>query len=436
VTADIKRDLWQLAWPAVLAMVVHHLFRINVQYFVEQLGVEAQAAVSVGSMFAITMIAFGEMVGIGTLAIAARRFGEGRTEAGHATIRRGLRLGMLVGAVLSLAVLAILPSLAETLVPGEENALERRLMIDYVTWIAGGQVVMLAVQVLDQSFLALKDTRTSLYLQVLAVLTNATLNAILIPWIGIEGAGAATVASRLLVLVIGVLILRARGVGTPFGSTAAAASAWRILRIGVPACIAIGIYSIVYLVMLANTFVHFDAATRTALGIGFGVETIFYCLYWGVGTALSSLVARYLGERNLAKATAVSRLAIRTNVVIGFGVSLAFVLFGEPMVGLLTQDPAALAVNEEYLLYMAIAQPFQAAQVAFDNVLIGAGRTLPIMITSVVMNLLRVPLAHVFAILWGFGLPGIWWAINASSLGKCLGAGWLYRDGKWMRTEV
>jgi Na+-driven multidrug efflux pump len=60
-----------------MAMVVHHLFRLNDQYFVKDLGVDAQAAVAVGSMTAIFLVAFGEMVGVGTMAIAARRFGEG-----------------------------------------------------------------------------------------------------------------------------------------------------------------------------------------------------------------------------------------------------------------------------------------------------------------------------------------------------------------------
>ena len=71
---EIRRDLWLLAWPAAMAMVVHPLFRLNDQYFVKDLGIDAQAAVAVGSMTAIFLVAFGEMVGVGTMAIAARRF--------------------------------------------------------------------------------------------------------------------------------------------------------------------------------------------------------------------------------------------------------------------------------------------------------------------------------------------------------------------------
>ena len=52
------------------------------------------------------------------------------------------------------------------------------------------------------------------------------------------------------------------------------------------------------------------------------------------------------------------------------------------------------------------------------------------------MNCLRIPLAHVKAIVLGMGLSGVWWAINISSFGKCVWAGVLYRRKNWLRTAV
>ena len=109
---EIRTDLFHLAWPAVLAMVVHHLYRLNDQFFVQDLGVEAQAAVAVGSMFSILFVAFGEMVGIGTLAVSARRFGEGDETAAHATIRCAAAAGTGTGHawVVTVAAQASAPS--------------------------------------------------------------------------------------------------------------------------------------------------------------------------------------------------------------------------------------------------------------------------------------------------------------------------------------
>ena len=432
----IKVDLYRLAWPAVLAMVVHHLFRINDQFFIAPVGIEAQAAVAVGSMVSISLLAFGEMVGVGTMAISARRFGEGNVAAGHATIRRGVRLGMFVGVVLAVAVLSGLPWLCEQLIPGAENELERQYCTDYLSWIAGGMVVIAAVQVIDQSFLAMRDSRTPLVMQCLAVATNALLNWLLVPILEVKGVAIATVASRAIAMVLSLWVFKLKGVGSIFDASGIGAPVSRILRIGFPTCIAVGIYSLVYQVIVATTIKEFGPAARSALGIGFGIETIFYCLYWGLGTAVASLVGRYLGEGNLEKTLALTRLAVRVNLLLGLLICGTFLVGGEAMVRILSGDETVIAVNVEYLFFMAFAQPFQALQVSFDHALIGAGRTLPVMIGSVLMNCLRIPLASALALTWGLALPGVWWAINATTLGKCIWSFVLYRSRRWLHTRV
>ena len=120
----------------------------------------------------------------------------------------------------------------------------------------------------------------------------------------------------------------------------------------------------------------------------------------------------------------------------GLTICGVFLVAGEGMVRLLSDNPDVVRTNVQYLNYMAIAQPFQALQVGFDNALIGAGNTLPIMISSVTMNCLRIPLAHLLAVVSGWGLPGVWWAINFSSFGKCAWGAVLYQRKRWLHTEV
>lgn len=439
--SEQHRDLFDLAWPATLAMIVHHLFRLNDQFFVQELGVEAHAAVGVGGMVAIFYVAFGEMVGVGNLAIAARRLGEGNDERAFATMRRSLRLSMAIGAALALFTVTALPWLCNLLIQDAglghgDLGRERAFAADYLFWIALGQVVMAAVPTIDSSFLAMKDARTPLLLQILAVSSNATLNWLLVPYLGVEGVGISTVVSRTLVVVIGAWLLRGRGVGTPFTPSGQGARIPDILRIGVPACIAIATYSLVYLVLLWGPLGRFGAAARSAVGLGFGIETIFYCCYWGVGSAVASLVGRYLGEQSRDKALTVSRLAVRVNTVIGITTSIFFLTFGTAIVRLLAQAPEAVHENVRYLHYMAVAQPFQAVQVACEHAIIGAGMTLPVMIGSVTMNVLRIPLAWVLTALLPLGIGGIWWAINISSIGKCVWMWILHRRQRWLHARV
>ncbi|MHC4898321.1 MAG: MATE family efflux transporter [Planctomycetota bacterium] len=432
-----RRDLLHLAWPATLAMIVHHLFRLNDQYFVQELGVEAHAAVGVGGMVAIFFIAFGEMVGVGNLAISARRLGEGNHERAFATMRRALRLSMAIGAGVGLLTVAALPWLCDLLIQGDGDvARERAYAADYLFWIAIGQVLMAVVPSIDSSFLAMKDARTPLVLQILAVTSNATLNWLLVPHFEVEGVAISTVISRALVVCIGAFVLYRRGVGTLLTPSGQGARIPQILRIGVPACISIAIYSAVYLVLLWGPLGQFGPAARSAVGVGFGIETIFYCLYWGVGSAVASLVGRYLGEGSPQKALSVSLLAIRVNAVIGFATAIVFVLFGTPIVRMLAEAPGAIEENVRYLNYMAVAQPFQALQVAFEHAIIGAGMTFPVMVGSVTMNVLRIPLAWGLTGFVTLGIGGVWWAVNISSIGKCVWMLILHRKRRWLHQQV
>lgn len=433
---DYRRDLFRLAWPASLAMVVHSLYRLNDQYFVQDLGVEAQSAVAVGGMVVIWFMAFAQMVATGTLAVAARRFGEGDDAAARVAIRSGARAALVVGAALAAGSMAAMPSLCEVLIRGEGAELERQHAYDYMMWIAGGQLVIAILPTLDAAFFARKDTRTPMQLQCMAIVANAILNWQLVPVMGVAGAGLGTVVSRSLALAVGVVLLRRGGITGLWTGLTRGPVIRRILAIGLPTCLAIGIYSAVYQVILAVTFPHFGADGRSALGIAFGIESVFFCFFWGIGTAVAALVGRALGEGAPERAEAVARTAARASLVIGVLTSVSFWTLGPWMIGVFSDDAGAVATNIDYLAILAWAQPFQALQVIYEQTLIGAGCTLPTMIATSTMNIARIPLAHALAVWAGWGLAGIWWAVNLSSLGKYVWARLLFARGGWKQTRV
>ncbi len=209
--APVLRDLLGLAWPTTLGMTVHSLYRINDQYFVQDLGVEAQAAVAVGSMVALWYFAFGQLISVGNLAITARRLGEGRVGAARHSVRSAVRLACLVGLMLALVTLLFRGPLSELLIPGDEAQAERQMFLDYIFWVGLGQIVMAILPSVDSSFFAMKNARIPMSLEIFAVGTNVILNSILVPRMGVEGAGLATALSRILPLVFGLALLRASG---------------------------------------------------------------------------------------------------------------------------------------------------------------------------------------------------------------------------------
>lgn len=430
------RELLRIAWPAALASMVRGLYRLNDQFFVQDLGVEAQAAVAVGGMVAYLFSAFGELVGVGTLAIAVRRLGEGDEARAHAAIRTGLRTAFVIGCVLAIGTLSLGPALAGVLVPGRESAVERGLLIDYLRWIGIGQVTLASMPVVGSSFIALRRPRTQLGLELSGVATNTLFNALLVPAMGVEGAGLATALSRIPSWIAALMLLRSRGVQRPLFGAGAAGTTSRILRIGWPTCLCVLLYSAVYQTMLAWTFPHFGAEGRAALGPGFSIEVTFYCAYFGIGYAAGSLTGHALGEGRPERAMAIGRRAAKLNTVVALTSGLVFWIAGPAMVSLFAEDPRAIESCLGYLHWMSWAQAFQALQITFDQCLVGAGVTLPVMISSSTMNILRVPLAQLLAVVLDLGLRGVWITIDVTAGGRALWAWLRFRRGHWLRSRV
>ena len=188
--------------------------------------------------------------------------------------------------------------------------------------------------------------------------------------------------------------------------------------------------------MLGLTFVHFDENARSALGIAFGIESVFFCFYWGIATAVASLVGRYLGSGQADLAVAVSKISVWIGLGVGTLTSILFWVAGPTMINFFATDEAVIAANAEYLNILAWAQPMQAMQTMYEQTLIGAGATLPVMISTGITNLARLPLAHLFGIVLGHGLAGVWWAINLTSVAKYIWSWLLFRNGRWQKQKV
>ena len=97
-----------------------------------------------------------------------------------------------------------------------------------------------------------------------------------------------------------------------------------------------------------------------------------------------------------------------------------FVLCGEIITRPFATDPA---VHKEAILYALIvgySQFFVALETTTEGVLAGAGATRAVFWTSAPLNLIRAPLAWLFAVGMGLGSPGIWWVISATTALKAL----------------
>lgn len=75
-------------------------------------------------------------------------------------------------------------------------------------------------------------------------------------------------------------------------------------------------------------------------------------------------------------------------------------------------------------------------QGVYENAVVAAGHTLPVFFSTTTWNLSRIPLCWLLGIELGYGLAGVWWAINLSTYGKALTASWIVHRRRWQSVEL
>ena len=151
--------------------------------------------------------------------------------------------------------------------------------------------------------------------------------------------------------------------------------------------------------------------------IAMNLAALSFMVPLGISIATATRVGNLLGagDRDGAQRAAWVALAMGAGVMTVSAV--AFIVFGEPIARIFTNDPRAIALAAAAFPAAAAFQLFDGTQVVGAGVLRGMGRTRPAAYFNVVgFYLLGLPLAVWWAHIENRGLPGIWWAL-------CVGLG-------------
>lgn len=434
-----------LALPSAVTLLLNNAYRFNDLYFVGllpgQAAVTAQAAVAVAGLVTILCYAFYEGLATGVMAASARAHGAADPQRARRIFEVGLVSAICICATIAVVGTVFLDPLCALLlgVDGADTSSakrdEMRELAAYLGPCLQASIFLCLAPLTGHAFLAMRDSRTPLLLEILAVAVNTALNAVLVPTYGCAGAGWATVLSRVVSSSIGLLLLHRR---LPRSDGSDRRSAARIgldiARVGLPAVVAIGFYSIAYQAVLATSFPPFGAVGRAAFGIGFTIEGLAFCFVWGVANAGGSLAANALGHGLVAEAKAVVRRAIGVGLLFVVPQTLLFMLGADALAALLSTDGATRCEVARYLRIIAWSQWAVAVQGIQEVVLYATGYATAPCLSTLFWNASRIPLCYVLAA--QHGLAGIWWAINLTSYGKALTATWLFRRGTWQRTGL
>jgi putative MATE family efflux protein len=435
VREPIRRLIRRVALPAVASNLLMTAFLAADAFWVgRRLGATSLAAVTASVFWVWMGISVAEMVSVGLTAVAARRHGERRPQEAARAAGDALLLAVALGVAAAIAGRLGLDAMFRLMrTPPEVAAIGRAYLALYVL----AAPVLYGYFAVDATFRASGDTRTPFVILLGTVALALLLDPVLIlglgpaPRLGIAGAAIATVSSRGLAFVVGLVLLRRRGMlrfGRPRLAVLAAVS-----RIGLPTAATGVLFSVVY-VVVARIAARFGTPALAALGLGFRVESWLYMLGVGFGAAAAAVVGQNLGAGRVDRATRAGWAMLGVASVPAVGVALATFLVPEALASVFTRDASLVAETARYLRIASVAQLVVCGEVVLEGALGGAGATVAPMLASVSLTLSRIPLS-----VWAgtrFGIEGLWWVISATAAARGVAMMALWRWGRWKRNLV
>ena len=430
----LDRAILTLAGPAVGTTLFQILFNITDTFWVGRtLGAVALAGVSIASYSVWVIVSIGELVGVGLTAVSARRHGEGDPRAAARAAGTGIVLAAVLGVTVGIAgVLLLSPLLAVmNAAPDVAQVAREFLVVQFA-----GAFLIYGYFVVAAAFRSSGDTRTPFILLGASVLLNVVLDPLLIlgigpfPELGVYGAALATVLTRALACIVGLVLLVRRGMILPDWSGRTART---IARVGAPTMLTGVLFSLIY-IWLARVTASFGTPALAALGLGHKIEGVNYMICIGFAIAAETVVGQNLGAGQAARAKAAGWMTARFALIPATGIAIIFLIMPEALVRIFTDDPPTIAAAALYLRAVAIAQlalPFEAV---LEGALAGAGFTLWPMTAVVALNALRIPLAPIVATEWG--LAGVWWLLSVTAMARALALVAFWRWSRWSQSRV
>jgi len=439
---SIHRNIWLLAVPMTLETAIMSVTLTVDIFWVGRLGSAALAAVAMSTTIRWVISSLANGLGVGGLAVVARRIGARDQEAAdHATAQ-----AVLLGIGISLALGAMGLLLAKPLLRlmgADAEVLPLGLSFLRITF--GGLLTMVMVYAINALLRGAGEA--GLALRVLALSNGLTilLEPFLIfgwgplpslgvngsAWASVLGAGAGVLYQMAILLRRGARIaLHLRHLRPDFPLMG------RIIRIALPSTVQMTLRSSSRLVILGIVGMYGTFATA-GYGVANRILLIALIPGFGLGNAASTLVGQNLGARQPGRAEQSAWWVAAYNVTLMAIMAALFLAFARPLVAFFDPTPEVVEIGANCLRIMAPSLIASAMGVVLARSFDGAGNTVPAMAVNLLTLWgLEAPLAYGLARWTSLGLSGIWAGRAIANLANGLLFAFWFRLGRWKRKEV
>ncbi|WP_407415714.1 MATE family efflux transporter [Methanobrevibacter sp.] len=416
-----EKAVKKLAIPIMISMILTALYNIVDGIWVAGLGPTAIAGI--GFVTPIFMVLNGASVGLGNGATSsiARFIGAKNHEMANESATHALFIFLIASVILTIIFLIIQEPLLASYGATGQTLKEG---IAYGTPLFLGLIAFMFSNGCSGILRGEGDMKRAMYVVIVTVILNATLDPIFIYTLGFGSAGAslATIVSSAIaaaVMLYWILIKKDTYVNVSLKEFKFDSKLTRdILKVGIPSSLDMLIMAIamsIYLIVISMVGGDYGIATFTS-----GQRLYLFAIMplTAIGSAVIAVSGSAFGARNGDYLSRAHKYGSKFGLALGTVITLILVIFATPLATIFAYTPETAGLVPGIALYLQVACPtliLTGIGIPSSFFYQGIGRGIYSLMFTILREIIFVvPLIYILVFIFNFGLVGIW-------LGLCIG---------------
>jgi multidrug resistance protein, MATE family len=450
--ADKTATILKLAIPTVFAMLMQSSVNVVDDVYFRHLPDQlvASNAQSALQPSLILVWLFGGSLGaisVGTQAITARRFAEGKYHAAGAVLSNAVWFTLVGGAVTCFAAYFLIPFILARLIPNPDV---RAIAESYSHWRLFAFISMSMTQAVKGFFDGIGRTTYHFVASLVMNVANVALCWVFIfghlgfRAMGPEGAGFSAFISTWIglgVMLVYVYFHRDDFQPVQWGNVSRSLT-WDMVKLSFPAAIAtivmmfgFALFTKIVNVLDAGAVEAVNGAATTNI-IQIMMLTFTACIAFGTSTA--TLVSQSLGRKEPEEAAKYGWASVRLGLVVFGAVGLCEgLIFREQVIHIFAATDGVRVAMHEPMMLVGVVTPLISIALILSEALFGAGSTKFVAVAQFLLVFgVLVPGAWIVGLRLHVGLNGIWisaccYAVLAASVMAVK-----FRSGDWKQIRL
>lgn len=444
-----NRKILKLLITVGLPIAIQNLLSNGVNlldnFMVGSLSEDALTAVSMAnrSYFIFIMLLFGLVSGIGIF--SSQYYGSKEISKIHSMMGIGFSIGVSFAVILTLLI-SIFPEDTVRIFIKDENVI--KMGTEYLKIAVLSFIPTSISMVFQINLRSVRMTKIPMMTSIVAVLVNGFLNYILIfgklgfSALGVEGAAIATVAARIVELVM-VMIFVFTHKNCPLKGTIKTYFSFDIslltavLKRSLPVVMQEGLWAIgtsVYFIAYGSL----NSASVAAAQVSMTALDIYISLFIGLGNGAGVMVGNLLGEKQVDKAWKYSSKIILYQIILSIPFAVLFALSGSWITSFLNFSVAGNEATSYTILILAAYLPIKCMNFLFIvGILRGGGDTkFNMLIETGSVWFIGVPLAFLSAVVLKWPIYYCIALVNLEEVAKLILCSIRFKSRKWINVLV